>query len=91
MLPPALVVTVRFTVYVPGEAYVCEGFCSVLSIESSLSKSQAQAVMPSPLDSSVNWTVRGASPEVGVAVKSATGRIEELWTLTLDASEMASI
>ena len=39
----------------------------------SLLKSHAQLVIPVPVEVSVNCTVSGAAPEVGVAVKLATG------------------
>ncbi|KAF5044885.1 hypothetical protein DSECCO2_487020 [anaerobic digester metagenome] len=51
------------------------GFCSVLSIVPSLSKSHAQAFIILPDDVSVNSTVSGVLPFVGVAVKFATGGI----------------
>lgn len=40
-------------------------------------KSQSQDV-GDPVDSSVNWTVRGAVPEVGDAKNNATGSAEDV-------------
>ena len=40
-------------------------------------KSQSQEV-GEPVDSSVNWTVRGAAPDVGDAENSATGSVDEV-------------
>jgi hypothetical protein len=49
---------------------VWEGFCSRL--DSPSPKVQVQTV-GDPLEVSVNWTVSGAVPDVGVPVKEATG------------------
>ena len=43
-------------------------------------KFQSQAVI-GPLDLSVNWTVRGAVPEVGLAVKSAVTGWDAAWAV----------
>jgi len=63
-------VTVRDTEKVPAEEYVCEGFWVVAELPSP--KSQDHAVGDSE-EVSVNWTVRGTVPEVGVAENAATG------------------
>jgi len=68
--PPVAELAVSFTVYVPGFWYVCDGFASNPSVVPS-PKSHAHMV-GFPVDVSVNCTVSGAVPEVGVAVKSAT-------------------
>ena len=70
MLLPAALVAMSETLYVPTVAYVLEGFSVVL-------------VFPSPkfhnhdvgelAEVSVNWTVRGVLPEVGLPKKVATG------------------
>jgi hypothetical protein len=69
---PAVFVAVSETVYVPASEYVCDGFSS-------------EAVLPSPnvhdqevgelLDASMNATVSGTVPDVGVALKAATGMV----------------
>ncbi|OQA58290.1 MAG: hypothetical protein BWY45_01258 [Euryarchaeota archaeon ADurb.Bin294] len=68
--PPVAELAVSFTVYVPAFWYVCEGFAIIPSVVPS-PKSHAHMV-GLPVDVSVNWTVSGAVPDVGVAVKSAT-------------------
>ena len=69
---PAVFVAVSETEYVPAFEYVCDGFSS-------------EAVLPSPnvhdqevgelLDASMNATVSGTVPDVGVALKAATGMV----------------
>ncbi len=54
----------------PALAYWWDGFCSVLVPPSPNVQSQLVGL---PVDWSVKLTVRGAQPELGVALKAATG------------------
>src|SRR5207249_7167569 len=63
--------TVKLTVRSPGMLYVCDGFCSELCVEPS-SKFQSQLEML-PVDWSVNLTVNGTQPDLGLASKFAVG------------------
>jgi hypothetical protein len=72
LLCPPVFVAVRFALYVPGVLYTNTGFCVVLSIVPSFSKSHAHAVGVF-VEVSVNWTERGAGPDWGVLAKFATG------------------
>jgi hypothetical protein len=63
-------VTVNFTVYFPAPEYVWEGFLLVDLPPSPKSHSHFVGL---PVEVSVNWTVRGASPSSGEAVKLASG------------------
>jgi hypothetical protein len=65
---PALLATVKVTVKLPALLYVCEGFCAELDAPSP--KSQLQETT-APLDWSVNCTLSGAWPELGLAEKPA--------------------
>src|SRR5439155_26495138 len=71
VLVPEAFVTLSETLYVPAAAYVKGGLWTVESTVPSFWKSQAHAVGV-PVEASVNWTARGAGPEVGAPVKSAT-------------------
>jgi hypothetical protein len=73
-------VTVRVAVYVPAPEYTCATVVEVLSGVPS-PKFQDRVVML-PVEVSVKFTVTGAVPEVGVAVKFATGAVEPTTLLT---------
>ncbi len=62
--------TVSSTVYSPIPVNVCVGFCSSEVVPSPKSHNHAFTLFS---ELSVNWTVSGAYPEVGSAVKAATG------------------
>src|SRR5215213_6663087 len=64
VLDPDELVTVRDTENLPGDEYTCDGFRLVSDVPSP--KSQAHAV-GEPEEVSVNWTVKGAVPDAGVA------------------------
>ena len=68
MLAPPFIVKV--TVYIPGSKYVWFGFeaVDVLLITSP----KVQLSLVEPLETSANITVKGAQPEVGVALIAAT-------------------
>jgi hypothetical protein len=53
--------------------YVKDGFCTVLVFPSPNDQSHEVGV---PVDESVNCTVNGTVPDVGVALKPATGAAE---------------
>ncbi len=68
---PVASVTVRVTLKVPGFAYVCVGFCSVLLRPSP--KFQLKLYGPAPPDAGpVNEIARGATPSVGLAMALAS-------------------
>ncbi len=67
---PIAELAVSFTVYVPAVWYVCEGFASIPSVVPSPKSHDHMVGLP--VEVSVNWTVSGAVPVVGAAVKSAT-------------------
>jgi hypothetical protein len=67
---PPLLVTVRFTVYIPTAVYVWVSFWRSLYVPSP--NDQFHEV-GEPVEVSVNVTASGTVPEVGVAVKEATG------------------
>src|SRR5688572_18212159 len=69
---PLTFVTTSFTVYEPAAVYLNDGFCTVESTVPSSLKSHAQAVAPF-VERSVNDTVSGMLPDVGVPEKAATG------------------
>ncbi len=69
LLPPALV-AVRLTVYVPAVVYWCEGFWSADEPVSPKFHAHEVGLLA---EVSVNVTVSGAVPDVGVPVKLATG------------------
>src|SRR5437899_3401443 len=71
LFAPPLPVIVSVTVLPAALLFVCDGFCTELCAEPS-PKFQSQAVIV-PVDWSVNCTVNGACPEVGLAVKLAAG------------------
>ncbi len=64
---------------------MCDGLCAELCDEPS-PKFQSQLVML-PLDLSVHCTVKGALPEVGLAVKFAVGGGVVTWIVRLLLSE----
>jgi hypothetical protein len=70
VLLPSALVAVRVTVYDPAVVYTCDGFWALPVLPSP--KDQSHDV-GEPVDSSVNWTVRGAVPEVRDSVNAATG------------------
>jgi len=55
---------------VPAEVYWCDGFCAVDVPPSPNVQLQLVGLF---VDSSVKFTVNGASPEVGLPLKAATG------------------
>ena len=69
LFPPAFL-TVKLTVYVPFLTYLCEGSCTVDVFPSPNFQDQELGIL---VLLSVNFTVRGALPLVGDAVKAATG------------------
>ena len=70
VLAPAAFVAVSETVKVPAVVYVLEGFSAVLVFPSPKSHNHEVGKL---VEVSVNWTVRGAEPDVGVPVKLETG------------------
>ena len=72
VLEPPEFVAVSLTENVPALVYTKRGFRTVESTTPSFWKSQAQAFGP-PDEVSVNWTLSGAEPLVGMPVKPATG------------------
>jgi len=52
--------------------YVYDGFCTLLVSPSPKFQSHEVGELE---DASVNWTTSGAAPDVGVAVKLATGTV----------------
>ncbi len=85
VLLPAEFFTVKVTVYVPFLVYVCRGF---LTCEVFLSPKSQDLEVIVPLLLSVNFTVKGAFPEIGVAQNAATGvlNLHELFTVMLTVS-----
>lgn len=72
---PALFLTISVTVKVPGVKYLCLGFFSVEVVPSPNFQRYEVGV---PVDLSVKEMVRGAWPEVTLALNWATGA----WTTT---------
>jgi hypothetical protein len=70
VLLPAKFVAVSETVKRPGVEYTKAGLRSVLEFPSPNDQSHEVGTF---VDVSVNWTVNGATPPVGVAENSATG------------------
>ena len=77
MLTPVVLVTVRVTVNVPADEYVCVVFRAVLSVvlnQGVLSPNdQFHITIPGDRDVSLNCTFRGILPLVGVPVKAGMG------------------
>lgn len=68
---PTVFCTVNLTVYFPAVLYVCTGLLTVECVVPS-PKSQFQLCIAGlPVLWSVKYTVRGATPDTGVAEKSA--------------------
>jgi hypothetical protein len=59
----------RVTEYTPGTVYICRGFCAGEIPPSLKFHKKASA----PVEVLVNWTVWGATPEIGLPVKPADG------------------
>jgi hypothetical protein len=78
VLDPAELVAVSETVWSPGVEYRFEGFWAVLVLPSPNDQLQEVGVF---VDESVNETLNGAVPEVGVPENPATGVIVAAATL----------
>jgi hypothetical protein len=68
---PAVFVDVRETVYIPGFEYAKDGLWSMLEFPSPNDQSQEVGEF---VEVSVNCTVSGAVPSVGVPEKSVAGK-----------------
>ena len=77
-MDPAELVAVSETVWNPGVEYRFVGFLAVLELPSPNDQLQEVGVF---VDESVNVTVNGAVPEVGVPENPATGVIVAVVTL----------
>ncbi len=72
LLPPALR-TVRFTEYIPGVVYVCDGFLNVEVFPAPVSPNVQLHPVGVPVEVSVKTTMSGENPEVGAPIKLAVG------------------
>ena len=70
ILLPAELVAVNLTVYVPALEYVCDGFWEMSALPSPKFQFHEVGVL---VELSVNVTVNGALPEVGVPTKLVMG------------------
>jgi hypothetical protein len=70
VLLPAVLVTVKLTVYFPALVYLCVGFWAV---EVLLSPKLHDQEVGDPVLLSVNFTFKGCFPDMSDAVKAATG------------------